>query len=103
MFGGTDGWFDDPIELSARAYILVPPIALGKSLLARHNFIPRIKPLSDPRACVLSSHWCQEHGIFRTFSLFIFTTFCLVLPPHTLFTQFHTSRKDETRAIDPIT
>ena len=36
----TDGWFDDPIGLSARAYILVPPMALGKFLLARPYLIP---------------------------------------------------------------
>ena len=29
-FGVADGWFDDPIGLSARAYILVPLIALSK-------------------------------------------------------------------------
>ena len=46
---------------------------------------------------------CQEHGIFQTFSLFIFTTFALFHLPHTLFTQFPTSRKDNTRAIDPMT
>ena len=39
-FGVADGWFDDPIELSARAYILVPPIALGKFLLARFYLDP---------------------------------------------------------------
>ena len=36
-FGVADGWFDDPIGLSARAYILVSPIALSKFLLARCN------------------------------------------------------------------
>ena len=40
-FGVADGWFDDPIGLLARAYILVPPIALGKSLLARIHFNQR--------------------------------------------------------------
>ena len=40
LFGVADGWFDDPIGLSARAYILVPPIALGKSLLARLYLTP---------------------------------------------------------------
>ena len=53
----ADGWFDDPIGLSARAYILVPPIALGKSLLARPHVNPWIKLLSDPRAYALSPHW----------------------------------------------
>ena len=38
----ADGWFDDPIGLSARAYILVPLIALGKSLLARLYLNPWI-------------------------------------------------------------
>ena len=47
-FGVTEGWFDDPIGLSARAYILVPLIALGKSLLARPYFNPWIKLLPDP-------------------------------------------------------
>ena len=56
-FGVTDGWFDDPIGLSARAYILVPPIALGKSLLARPHLNPWIKLLPDPRAYTLSPHW----------------------------------------------
>ena len=56
-FGVTDGWFDDPIGLSARAYILVPLIALGKSLLARPYLIPWIKLLPDPRAYALSPHW----------------------------------------------
>ena len=46
---------------------------------------------------------CQEHGIFRTFSLLFFTTFYVVLPLSTLFSQFHSSRKDNTRVIDPIT
>ena len=36
---------------------------------------------------------CQEHGIFRTFSLLFFTTFYVVLPPHVLFSQFHSSKK----------
>ena len=47
-FGVTDGWFDDPIGLSARAYILVPPIALGKFLLAW----PHLNPLdqTSPRS-----------------------------------------------------
>ena len=53
----TDGWFDDPIGLSARAYILVPPIALGKSLLARPYLIPWIKLLPNPRAYASSRHW----------------------------------------------
>ena len=57
MFGVTDGWFDDPIGLSARAYILVPPIALGKSLLARLYLDPKIKLLPDPRAYASSPHW----------------------------------------------
>ena len=57
LFGSTDGWFDDPIGLSARAYILVPPIALGKFLLARRNVIPWIKLLPNPRAYALSPHW----------------------------------------------
>ena len=56
-FGVTDGWFDDPIGLSARAYILVPPIALGKSLLARSYLNPWIKLLPDPRAYASSPHW----------------------------------------------
>ena len=43
---------------------------------------------------------CQEHGIFRTFSLLIFTTFYAVLSLPTLFFQFHSSRKDNTHAID---
>ena len=47
-FGVADGWFDDPIGLVARAYILVPPIALGKFLLACSYLTPRIKLLSDP-------------------------------------------------------
>ena len=52
-----DGWFDDPIGLSARAYILVPPIALGKSLLARSYLIPWIKLLPDPQAYTSSPYW----------------------------------------------
>ena len=56
-FGMADGWFDDPIGLSARAYILVPPIALGKSLLARHYLKPQDQLLSDPRAYASSPHW----------------------------------------------
>ena len=46
---------------------------------------------------------CQEHGIFLAFSLLFFTTFYVVLPLSTLFSQFHSSRKDNMRAIDPIT
>ena len=56
-FGVADGWFDDPIGLSARAYILVPPIALGKSLLAWLYLNPWIKLLPDPRAYTLSPYW----------------------------------------------
>ena len=57
MFGVADGWFDDPIGLSARAYILVPPIALGKFLLARPYLNPWIRLLPDPRAYASSPHW----------------------------------------------
>ena len=46
---------------------------------------------------------CQEHGIFRTFSLLFFTTFYVALSLSILFSQFHSSRKDNTRAIDPMT
>ena len=47
---------------------------------------------------------CQEHGIFRTFSLLFFTICCLRYPLHILFLQFHSSkRQDNTRAIDPKT
>ena len=56
-FGGTDGWFDDPIELSTRAYILSLLNALGKSLLARHNLNPEIKLLTDPWAYVSPPYW----------------------------------------------
>ena len=56
-FGVTDGWFNDPIGLLARAYILVPLIALGKSLLARAHLDPEIKLLPNPRAYASSSHW----------------------------------------------
>ena len=55
--GVADGWFDDPIGLLARAYILVPPIALGKSLLVRPYLIPGIKLLPDPQAYASPSHW----------------------------------------------
>ena len=57
MCGSTDGWFDDPIGLSARAYILIPLNALSKSLLAQPYFIPQIKVLSDPQAYALLPHW----------------------------------------------
>ena len=40
---------------------------------------------------------------FSNFFLLFFTTFCVVLPSHVLFSQFHSSRKDKTRAIDPKT
>ena len=56
-FGVADGWFDDPIGLSARAYILIPPTALGKFLLARPHLNPWIKLLPDPRAYTSSPHW----------------------------------------------
>ena len=56
-FGVAEGWFDDPIGLSVRAYIFVPPIALGKSLLARPYLAPWIKLLPDPRAYASSPHW----------------------------------------------
>ena len=48
---------------------------------------------SNGAALILHSGDCQEHGIFRTFSLFIFTTLALVHPCHTLFTQFHSQEK----------
>ena len=56
-FGVADGWFDDPIGLSAKAYILVPPIAFDKFLLARPHLNPQIRLLSDPRAYASSPHW----------------------------------------------
>ena len=40
---------------------------------------------------------------FSNFFFLIFTTFCLLYPPHFHFSQCHSSRKDKTRAIDPIT
>ena len=43
---------------------------------------------------------CQEHGIFRTFYLFIFMTFALLLPSPHSFHSVSLSRKDKTRAID---
>ena len=43
---------------------------------------------------------CQEHGIFRTFSLLLSRLAMLFYPSHLLFSQFHSSRKDKTRAID---
>ena len=61
MVGVADGWFDDPIGLLARAYILVPPIALGKSLLARSYLTPRIELLPDPRAYASSPYWPLLH------------------------------------------
>ena len=57
LIGVTDGWFDDPIGLSATAYILVPPIALSKSLLARPYLSPWIKLLPEPRAYASPPHW----------------------------------------------
>ena len=36
----TDGWFDDPIGLSARTYMLVPQNVLGKFLLVQRYLIP---------------------------------------------------------------
>ena len=51
--------------------------------------------------CLVEAVECQEHGIFQTFS-FLFYDFLLVLPPRIPFSQFHSSRKDNTRAIDPI-
>ena len=58
LLGGVaDGWFDDPIGLSARAYILIPPIALGKSLLAQSYLVPQLKLLINPQAYVSSPHW----------------------------------------------
>ena len=56
-FGVADGWFDDPIGLSARAYIYVPPKALSKFLLAQLYLIPQIKLLPDPRAYTSPPHW----------------------------------------------
>ena len=47
-FRVADGWFDDPIGLLARAYIFIPPMALGESLLAQSYLIPKIKLLPDP-------------------------------------------------------
>ena len=37
---------------------------------------------------------------FSNFFFIVFTTFYVVLPLSTLFSQFHSSRKDNTRAID---
>ena len=45
--------------------------------------------------CLSTTPPCQEHGIFRTFSLLFFTTSYVVLPLHILFSQFHSSRKDK--------
>ena len=58
---------------------------------------------SERSQASVSTTCCQEHGIFRTFSVLFLTTFYVVLPLSTLFSQFHSSRKDNTRAIDPIT
>ena len=94
----ADGWFDDPIGLSARAYILVPPIALGKSLLARSHLIPWIKLLPDPQAYALSPH-CHGHGIFRTifFELFSFLHVHVPYPPFRLLTNLG-KHQDKTNA-----
>ena len=45
---------------------------------------------------------CQEHGIFQTFSLSL-SRLLFVLSLHILSFQFHSSRKNKMRAIDPIT
>ena len=46
---------------------------------------------------------CQEHGIFRTFSCCLLRLSMMFYPFYTRSTQFHSSRKDNTRAIDPKT
>ena len=40
---------------------------------------------------------------FEPFSVLFFTTLYVVLPSHVLFSQFHSSRKDNTCAIEPMT
>ena len=67
----ADGWFDDPIGLLARAYILVPLKALGKflwlgpPLILRSNFSPipeltRRHPIGYYSA--LPSHTLMPHS-----------------------------------------
>ena len=46
---------------------------------------------------------CQEHGIFQTFLFYFSRLTMLFYFFHVLFSQFHSSRKDNTRAIDPMT
>ena len=47
---------------------------------------------------------CQEHGIFRTFSLLFFATFYVVLPPPRSFLLVSLfQEKIKMRAIDPMT
>ena len=70
--GKTDGWFDDPIGLSARAYILIPPIALGKFPLAQpytKNLGSNLYPTPELTCCypigyysTLPSHTLTPHS-----------------------------------------
>ena len=53
-----------------------------------------------PSPWVMGLYNCQEHGIFRTFSLLLCTTFYVVLPPpHVLFSQFHSSKKRQRHVL----
>ena len=46
---------------------------------------------------------CQEHGIFRTFSLLFLQLFACVFPSTFFSFSFTLQRKDKTHAIDLIT
>ena len=46
---------------------------------------------------------CQEHGIFRTFSLLFFMTFCFFYSSTFFSLSFTLQGKDKTCAIDPMT
>ena len=55
--GSADGWFDDPIGLSARAYILMSWNTHGKSLLVRHYLTPWSNFYPISKAYTSSPHW----------------------------------------------
>ena len=55
-----------------------------------------------PRGFVGCNGVTVRNMVFLNFFFAFFTTFYVVLFLPTLFSQFHSSRKDNTRAIDPM-
>ena len=82
--------------------VMSPQVSLETTGPQRVTDLPRYHSLVEDFGRLADR--CQEHGNFRTFSLLFFMILYVDLPPpFFFFSQFHSSRKDNTRAIDPKT